>query len=110
MTNKITAATIDHRLAEFVERVRKAVEGKTDDAAIDEVAGNISDFGIEPWRTDMRAELLDILLTEGGQLVDEIREAHYAALPQAVLQADADDEAAWRAARGWLKREDATAA
>ena len=102
----IAAATVDHRLADFAERLRKVIAGEPEevtDAEWRENAANCWDG--EEWRYDRRAEALESLHAELGSLVDDMRAAHYATLPPEVRAADAAASAAARAKRDarWAK-------
>ncbi len=103
MTDTNTAADFLHRLAGFAEQARKVVAGEPDadlDAylAVD-LDHRAAGGSAEPWRYDMQAERLECLLEIGHHLVDAMRTAHYASLPQHIRDADAAADAAARAKR-----------
>ena len=101
MTDIDTAVTSDQRLADFAERLRRMIAGEPDEHADAWVADVRAETG-EAWRFDWRAERLDGLHHDLGEIVSAMREAHYASLPQSVRDADA---AAARAAQAkWKQR------
>lgn len=96
MTDTLNAAndncSIDDRLAQLPERLRRVIAGEADADTDAELAQ-----APEPWRYDMRAERLEIVVAEAHRILDDMHAAQYARLPQAVRDGDRDATAAARA-------------
>ena len=92
----------DLRLARFAERLLRVIAGKPD-AETDAIMEEALEDHPEPWRYDMRAERLEVILEEGLRLVELMRDEQYASLPQEAhdahdAHADADTNRARRRA------------